>query len=590
MEEENQLQNSQKLTKKEKAELAGRDVAEVAARAAGRYYGGPVGGAAVDAVLQTKIGQNALGRVSKQVNRNPITRSSLAMNQERISQVKPLANSLVSSMNNSGTSSISGVESLSNSYDELDNDASDIKGSGVASGLWNKMPLKTKLIIIGIIASFLSVILFLILFITPLMELKIIDIEGLGSSSSSISYVNPSYAYCESINVDGKLYNLEDYVACVVDAEVGMYLSSGVDEALKLHAINARTNALYYTDGCKKTMKSGLTTQNFNSNPSQAAKKIANETKGIVLKYNNDLFDSQYDTNCAGGNCFDIVVNDDNSYTFTYKSLPLREEKSLTLKDSNYTKLENLQSNNLKNNIQLITLQYASEGKTYQEISDIIYSDSVENIALKKLLVGSEGSDQGIDYIGTYTNVKNGKTYKNYKQYLYRNEAFTFQGSDKLASVGCGTNAAAIILSGEDPSLTPQRMYIENNYQVGTYFGNYYPYSKQAYNYCDSWDNGWCLRTSSSTRLSNIDMKNKLVSNLMEGGTAILFVNYKADNCLVNGEKWTQSQHFFTVLDYNQMDNTIYISNPGNDKETQNGWQSLDNFSCVHVAWLLYSK
>ena len=71
---------------------------------------------------------------------------------------------------------------------------------------------------------------------------------------------------------------------------------------------------------------------------------------------------------------------------------------------------------------------------------------------------------------------------------------------------------------------------------------------------------------------------------------SVLFVNYKADNCLINGEVWTQSQHFFVVLDYNEIDNTIYISNPGNNSPSHNGWHSLDNFSCVHVAILLYSK
>ena len=51
MEDENQVQNNEPLTKKEKADAAGRDVAEVVARGAGRYYGGAVGGAVVDAAL-----------------------------------------------------------------------------------------------------------------------------------------------------------------------------------------------------------------------------------------------------------------------------------------------------------------------------------------------------------------------------------------------------------------------------------------------------------------------------------------------------------------------------------------------------------
>ena len=584
MEEDKQVQNNKPLTKKEKADAAGRDVAEVAARGAGRYFGGTVGGAAVDVALQTKAGQKIIGRASKVINKNPITRNVLANNQGRIGQVKSIANSLVSGISNSE------IDSLSESYDDVDNNVSEVKGTGVVSGLWKKLPLKAKLVIIGVIAAFCCLLFFLVIFITPLMELEIIDIKGSGSSSLSGFYVNPSYAYCESINVDGSLYDLEDYVAGVVEAEVGMFLSSSVDEALKAYAIQARTYALYNTNGCKKTIQSGSYTQNFNSNPSDEAKKIAEGTKGIVLKYNNDLFNSKYDAICDSDDCFDIVVNENNSYSFIYESVPSGVEKSLILNEGDYIKLENLKDDNLKNIIQMITLQYASEGKTYEEILDLIYSDDVEDITLKKLLIGSEGSTQGLDYIGTYTNAKNGKTYKNYKQYLYRNEAFTFQGSKHLASVGCGTNSTAIILSGEDSSITPQRLYIENGYSVGTYFGSYYPYKKESFNYCDAWSDGYCLKTKSVTKLSDIDMRNRLVTNLMEGGTAILFINYISDKCLVNGESWTGSQHYFTALDYNQMDNTIYISNPGTNASSQNGWISLDRLSCVHVAWLLYSN
>jgi hypothetical protein len=57
---------------------------------------------------------------------------------------------------------------------------------------------------------------------------------------------------------------------------------------------------------------------------------------------------------------------------------------------------------------------------------------------------------------------------------------------------------------------------------------------------------------------------------------------------MVNGESWTGSQHYFTALDYNPVDNTIYISNPGNNSGSQNGWISLDEFDCVHIAVLLY--
>lgn len=58
--------------------------------------------------------------------------------------------------------------------------------------LWSKLPLKTKLIIIGISIGFVSILLFLIVIIAPLMSLGIIDVEDIGSSGGGLSYSNIS--------------------------------------------------------------------------------------------------------------------------------------------------------------------------------------------------------------------------------------------------------------------------------------------------------------------------------------------------------------------------------------------------------------
>lgn len=587
--DENKVHEDGTLTKKQKAEAAGKDVAEVAARGAGRYFGGPLGGAAVDAALNTKTGQKVVGQASKMINRNPITRNVLAKNQENISRAKPIANSLVGSMGGfDNTSSADIQDDYGESYD--DTVSNNISGSGNVSGFWKKIPLKGKLIIIGGVAAFVMLILFIVILITPLMELDIIDIKGSGSSSSSHAYVNISYAYSESINVDGQLYDLDEYVAGVIEAEFGKYLSTGVDEALKVQAIAARTYALYYTNGSKKSIESNHAFQKFNSTPSAAARKIANDTSGLVLSYDNDLFLSKYASVCNNTNCPTSVTFEEGKYIVTYTVLPTLEKNTIVLNDNTYygqVISEDLTSQEIS---QLVSFKQAKEGIEYEEILNTVYSSDVKIVDLNNLLVGNIGTEEGSDYIGTYTNMKNGKTYKNYKQYLYRSDAFTFNGKDHLANVGCGTNAAAIVLSGENSSITPATLYIENGYAVGIYFGNYYPYNIEFFNYCESWYDGYCKKTKDNTKISNEQTKEKLISNLSSGGTAILFINYAADKCLVNGESWTGSQHFFTVLDYNYVDNTIYISNPGNNSNSQNGWISLDKFDCVHVAVLLYPE
>lgn len=56
---------------------------------------------------------------------------------------------------------------------------------------WRVLPLKYKLIIIGVIGAFFSLIIFLVVMIAPLMELGIIDIGG--SSSDYGSVMGPTY-------------------------------------------------------------------------------------------------------------------------------------------------------------------------------------------------------------------------------------------------------------------------------------------------------------------------------------------------------------------------------------------------------------
>lgn len=55
---------------------------------------------------------------------------------------------------------------------------------------WGKLPLKTKIIIIGIAIGFVSILLFLLVIITPLMTLGIINIEDIGNIGGGISYTN----------------------------------------------------------------------------------------------------------------------------------------------------------------------------------------------------------------------------------------------------------------------------------------------------------------------------------------------------------------------------------------------------------------
>lgn len=78
-----------------KAAQAGRDVAETAAKAAGTYFGGAVGGKAVDAVAKTKTGGKILDATGKAIGKVPIVNNVLANNQENIAKAKPIADAAI---------------------------------------------------------------------------------------------------------------------------------------------------------------------------------------------------------------------------------------------------------------------------------------------------------------------------------------------------------------------------------------------------------------------------------------------------------------------------------------------------------------
>ena len=105
MEESNnqQINMPKKPTKKEKAEKAGKDLGEVAATAAGNYFGGPVGGMVANKIAQSKLGQQTLGQAADVLAKNPVTKNALAKTQPVIEKAKPVLNAAASNMGGSSS-------------------------------------------------------------------------------------------------------------------------------------------------------------------------------------------------------------------------------------------------------------------------------------------------------------------------------------------------------------------------------------------------------------------------------------------------------------------------------------------------------
>lgn len=250
MDDNKNVQGNEPMTNKDKAEAAGKDVAEVAAKGAGRYFGGALGGAAVDAALKTKAGQRVVETASKTVNRNPVARNVLAKNQQNISRAKPIVNSMLGSMGENPASNPS--DGLDESLDNgsVGNTSND---SGTISGIFNALPLRYKLIVIGAIVS---VILFLVLLIAPLMHLGIISMGGPDDSDSSLSYdpISGRINYWWPIGSDetetknGVLYASGTPEATTITSRFGKRTLEGVIEthgALDIASNDGMSNTIY---------------------------------------------------------------------------------------------------------------------------------------------------------------------------------------------------------------------------------------------------------------------------------------------------------------------------------------------------------
>lgn len=187
------------LTKKEKDDAAGKDIAEMTAKGVGQAYSGKVGSKAIEMASNTRGGQRTLEGAGKRLsNSSPVTRNLLANNQQNIHQVKPFVNSLIGGGIEEDLSS-STDDNIDNGVEESNDSSSTTEGSGILSGVFKKLPFKYKMIIIGVIAGLVFLVIFLIIFISPLMYLDIIPIGNSGgnsiSSSSGYSSVSNATTY-----------------------------------------------------------------------------------------------------------------------------------------------------------------------------------------------------------------------------------------------------------------------------------------------------------------------------------------------------------------------------------------------------------
>lgn len=165
-------------------------------------------------------------------------------------------------------------------------------------------------------------------------------------------------------------FDLEEYVAMVVNGEN----NSGQTEAMKAQIIAARTYTLARTNNCTRPIRNSTQDQVAKANPSDLIKQLVQETAGMVLTYNGNIFSSEYDSfkgSCSGGSCSGV-----------YTKLPNGEKHTVTIPKSFNEGI----GGHGRGMTQCGANYLSSQGQTYEQILKYFYSDGVE---ISKLSGGS---------------------------------------------------------------------------------------------------------------------------------------------------------------------------------------------------------
>ncbi len=200
-------------------------------------------------------------------------------------------------------------------------------------------------------------------------------------------------ASCENgVTVTGEgagTYDLETYIAGVVQHENPYQGSNGSIESAKAQAIAARTYLLQSTNFCQKSIKNSQSAQTFSKNPGSVAQDAANQTRGLILTYGGKIFSSQYDSYCyRDKDCQDSLCTG-NTCSVTYTKLPNGEQHVVSV-PAKWKRWFVPGGGHARGMSQLAANNMADEGYSYKEILNYFYSPGVAVTAM----IDSENEDQ----------------------------------------------------------------------------------------------------------------------------------------------------------------------------------------------------
>lgn len=372
------------------------------------------------------------------------------------------------------------------------------------------------------------------------------------------------FGVCSTVQVDGKTYPLEEYVAGVVNAEVGS--ESNAPEALKAHAIAARSYLLKTSD-CSKPITNGQSYQAFKETTTDSVYyKAAMDTAGIILTINGDPILTEY---TSYPNAI-FQTETSNSWKISFQRIRGRSDTAWTWEGP--SKEEVLSYNNYKpkkgapsldhhygmSSVVAVYLEHA-KSYSYEQILKLFYGD---DIVLTKIADGS--------YIGDLSFVSGnfGQIYyfnqTDYKDYYYgsNSRVAEYIGSDgsyaTISSHGCGPTSLSMVISSFKGEAHGPIEITEKVCQAGgcTSGGSFQwglknvaeQYGLKAY---------YVPLSSSQVALDELSSGDALIIALMGPGT------------------FTTGGHFIVLTGVNS-DGTVSVADPASRARTEKKWFSFN--------------
>lgn len=167
-EEQDVVQPSEEDIKNLKARQAGKDVADIAGRAASTYFGGAAGAKAYGAISKTKLRQSVLDKAGQGIANNPVAKNALAKTQPAIEKAKPALEAATGSL---GGEKDKNIKDSSSSLKSALKSSDDNKNIGPSAGIDNTFSkIKRFWPLIAVAGQFLLIIVILLLIVSVIMS------------------------------------------------------------------------------------------------------------------------------------------------------------------------------------------------------------------------------------------------------------------------------------------------------------------------------------------------------------------------------------------------------------------------------------